>query len=67
MRGPDRGETFVVTRRGVPVGELPPIRRHRFVNTAAAIAMFSNVPLIEFARVRADLDAVASPDSSPRG
>ncbi len=31
MRGLDRGETFVVTRHGVPVGELTPLRRHRFV------------------------------------
>ncbi len=32
MRGLDRGETFIVTRRGVPVGELIPIRRHRFAS-----------------------------------
>ncbi|MCP4087033.1 MAG: type II toxin-antitoxin system prevent-host-death family antitoxin, partial [Actinomycetia bacterium] len=31
MRELDRGETFIVTRNGVPVGELTPLRRHRFV------------------------------------
>lgn len=25
----DEGETFIVTRNGVPVGELAPLRRHR--------------------------------------
>ena len=30
--GLDRGETFIVTRRGVAVGELIPIRRHRFAS-----------------------------------
>ncbi len=29
MRALDRGESFVVTRNGVPVGELTPIRRGR--------------------------------------
>src|SRR5580658_6672882 len=40
MRGLDRGETFVVTRHGVPVGELTPLRRRRFVSADAALAMF---------------------------
>jgi len=31
MRRLDAGETFIVTRNGVPVGELTPLRRHRFV------------------------------------
>lgn len=31
MRRLDRGDSFVVTRRGDPVGELIPLRRRRFV------------------------------------
>jgi antitoxin (DNA-binding transcriptional repressor) of toxin-antitoxin stability system len=66
MRGLDRGETFVVTRHGVPVGELTPLRRHRFVNANTAIAMFRGAPSVDLARLRADLDSVASQDPSPR-
>ena len=67
MRLLDRGETFVVTRNGVPVGELTPLRRHRFVHADAAVAMFQNAPGIDFEKFRADLDAVASQDPAPRG
>lgn len=31
MRQVDEGGTFVVTRHGVPVGQLSPLRRNRFV------------------------------------
>jgi antitoxin (DNA-binding transcriptional repressor) of toxin-antitoxin stability system len=30
MRKLDEGETFVVTRNGIPVGDLTPLRRNRF-------------------------------------
>ncbi len=66
MRELDRGESFVVTRNGVPVGELTPLRRHRFVAAEAAVAMFLNAPGIDTAKFRADLDAVASQDPAPR-
>jgi antitoxin (DNA-binding transcriptional repressor) of toxin-antitoxin stability system len=66
MRGLDRGETFVVTRNGVPVGELSPLRRHRFVDADAAIAIFRGAPSVDLARLRADLDTVASQESDPR-
>jgi antitoxin (DNA-binding transcriptional repressor) of toxin-antitoxin stability system len=67
MRGLDRGETFVVTRNGVPVGELSPLRRHRFVSADAVVAVFRNAPPVDLARLRADLDRVASQDHRPRG
>lgn len=67
MRRLDDGETFVVTRNGVPVGELLPLRRHRFVAAETAVAMFRTAPGVDYARFRADLDAVASQDPVPRG
>jgi len=67
MRRLDQGETFVVTRNGVPVGELAPLRRHRFVSADAAIAMFRSAPGVDFDRLRADLDRVATQDPTPRG
>ena len=66
MRLLDQGETFTVTRNGVPVGELAPLRRHRFVTPDAAIAMFRNAPHVDPDRFRADLDAIADQDSNPR-
>ncbi|WP_298344928.1 hypothetical protein [Ferrimicrobium sp.] len=66
MRALDQGESFVVTRNGVPVGELTPLRRHRFVSAETAIAMFRNAPSIDLDRLRADLDRVASQDTEPR-
>ncbi|MHB1523204.1 MAG: hypothetical protein HKL89_00385 [Candidatus Dormibacteraeota bacterium] len=66
MRALDQGETFVVTRNGVPVGELTPLRRRRFVPADAAIAIFQGAPSVELSRLRADLDNVAGQDPSPR-
>ncbi len=67
MRALDDGEVFIVTRNGVPVGELAPLRRHRFVAATAAVAMFRAAPGVDPGRFRADLDAVASQDAAPRG
>jgi len=66
MRKLDEGETFIVTRNGVPVGELTPLRRHRFVAAEAAVALFRTAPAVDVRRWRADLDRVASQDASPR-
>ncbi|HEX3529098.1 MAG TPA: type II toxin-antitoxin system prevent-host-death family antitoxin [Thermoanaerobaculia bacterium] len=66
MRRLDQGESFVVTRNGVPVGELTPLRRHRFVATAAVVALFRNAPAIDADRFRADVDAWAGQEILPR-
>jgi antitoxin (DNA-binding transcriptional repressor) of toxin-antitoxin stability system len=66
MRGLDRGESFVVTRNGVPVGELLPARRRRFVAADVAVAAFQGAGAMELDRLRADLDAVADQTAEPR-
>ncbi len=66
MRALDRGETFVVTRNGVPVGELTPVRRRRFVPTDELIAAFRGAPRIDFKRFRKDIDAFVDQDPEPR-
>lgn len=66
MRRLDDGETFIVTRHGAPVGELSPMRRHRFVATDTVVAAFRNAPPVDAARLRADLDGVATQDTAPR-
>jgi prevent-host-death family protein len=66
MRRLDEGESFVVTRNGVPVAELSPLRRHRFIRTDTAIALFRHAPNVDLARLRDDLDRVASQELTPR-
>jgi prevent-host-death family protein len=65
MRRLDKGESFIVTRSGVPVGELTSLRRHRFVPTAAVLAIFRNAPAVDPGRFRADVDAWADQDILP--
>lgn len=67
MRALDRGESFVVTRNGVPVGELMPIRRRRFVPAEEAVAAFRGAPPLDYARFRRDLDELVDQDPAPRG
>lgn len=66
MRRLDEGETFIVTRSGVPVAELTPLRRHRFVSAASVVALFRNAPALDADRFRDDLDDVASQEIEPR-
>ena len=66
MRALDRGETFVVTRNGVPVGELTPLRQKRFVRADVAVAHFAGAPSIDAKRFRKDIDAFVDEDPTPR-
>jgi prevent-host-death family protein len=66
MRKLDEGESFVVTRNGVPVGELSPLRRHRFISAETAVALFRAGPSVDYERFRGDLDAVADQGLAPR-
>lgn len=66
LRRVDHGETFIVTRNGAPVAELRPMHRHRFVAAETVVAAFRGAPAVDTERFRSDLDAIASPDASPR-
>ena len=65
MRALIEGETFIVTRNGEPVGELTPLRRHRFVRSEAAIELFRTAPPVDLDRLRRDLDQVADQAITP--
>jgi antitoxin (DNA-binding transcriptional repressor) of toxin-antitoxin stability system len=67
MRALDRGDSFVVTRNGVPVGELVPFRRRQFVRASAALSAFAGAPTIDATRFRAEVDALIDQDVAPRG
>lgn len=67
MRALDRGEAFVVTRNGVPVGQLTPLRDRQFVAAEAAIALFAGAPVIDARRFRADVDSLLDQRPDSRG
>ncbi len=64
MRALDRGEDFIVTRNGVPVGELRPARR-RFVTRDLLLEAFRTAPEIDPERFRADVDEVVDQGIEP--
>lgn len=66
MRALDRGETFVVTRNGVPVGELTPLRQRQFVTAEAAVAVFAGASAIDSKQFRADIDELVDQSPTPR-
>jgi len=66
MRRLDEGESFVVTRNGVPVGELTPLRRLRFVTAASITQLLQAAPAVDGEQFRRDLDAVADQSIEPR-
>lgn len=66
MRGLDHGESFLVTRNGVPVGELTPVRSRQFVAAPTALAVFAGAPAVDPSRFRTDVDAVLDQDLAPR-
>jgi prevent-host-death family protein len=55
------GESFVVTRNGVPVAELRPIQtgRRTMVPKAELVTIAQSGPRVEWRQFRADLDRVA--------
>jgi antitoxin (DNA-binding transcriptional repressor) of toxin-antitoxin stability system len=67
MRALDAGESFRVTRNGVPVAELTPVRRRRFVARDIALAAFATAAAVDADRFRADLDRHVDQDPTPRG
>jgi antitoxin (DNA-binding transcriptional repressor) of toxin-antitoxin stability system len=65
MRALDRGEVFLVTRNGVPVGELRPARR-RVVSRELLLEAFASAPPVDAERFRDDIDAVLHQTVEPR-
>lgn len=66
MRGLDRGETYIVTRNGVPVGELMPVRRREAVPAGILLAALAGAPRIDPNRFRKDVDGLIDQDPRPR-
>ncbi len=56
----EQGETLLITRAGVPVGELRPVPRPR-LSATSLLARWRAVPVIDADALRADVDAVLDP------
>ena len=67
MRRLDQGEAFIVTRNGVPVGELLPLRRRRFVSRETVVAAFAHAPAVDADRLRDDLNRHVDQGVEPGG
>lgn len=61
MRAVEAGESFIVTRNGVPVAELTPLKRRTSLPRDELLAAFRGLPRMDFQRFRADVDAVVDP------
>lgn len=59
LREVQAGQAMIVTRNGVPVAELRPIRLQRFVPRSVIADAAVQAPGLDADRFRADLDAVA--------
>ncbi len=62
MRGVERGESFIITRNGTPIGRLIPLRRRTYVPREEVLAAFATAPLIDAERFRADTDSIIDQD-----
>lgn len=66
MRALDAGESFVVTRNGVAVGELTPIRPRRFVTAEVLLSAFRTAAPLDVEKFRSDVDEIVDQDPTPR-
>lgn len=61
-RRAEAGETITITDRGRPIAELGPIaRRFRFARREDVLKSFEGLEPVDYAALRADLDAIAEP------
>lgn len=58
LRAVEAGSSFIVTRNGLPVAELTPLRRSQFAAAATIVRAFRKAPAIDRDRFFSELDAV---------
>jgi prevent-host-death family protein len=56
----EQGETVIVTRAGIPVGELRPLPRPR-LSATSLLGRWRSVPVVDRDVFRSDVDAVLDP------
>jgi antitoxin (DNA-binding transcriptional repressor) of toxin-antitoxin stability system len=59
----EAGEEFIITRNGVPVGELRPITLHRELSAVELVELFASLPAGSTSeQIRAEADATFGED-----
>jgi len=66
MRDVERGQSFIITRNGTPIGRLIPLRRRTFVPREEVLAVFATAPVLDPERFRADSEAAMDQDAFNR-
>lgn len=66
MRAVEAGESFIVTRNGVPLAELTPLKRRTFVPREELLRILRSGPPIDPERFRADIDEGFDVSIEPR-
>lgn len=61
------GESFIVTRNGIPVAELTSAQSRRYVNKEAVLQTLLGTRSIDPIQFRKDVDRPLNQDPSPRG
>ncbi len=56
MTALERGRSFMLTRNGVPVGEMRPYKGRRKVTAAELVEACRNLPPIDYEEMRAEAD-----------
>lgn len=62
MDAVERGEAFVISRRGVDVAELRPVPSKAFDNTLEVKRAFERLPKVDYTTLRKEADALFGPD-----
>ncbi|NIJ11924.1 prevent-host-death family protein [Saccharomonospora amisosensis] len=58
----ERGERFTVVRGNTPTAEVIPVQRRQYQTRAEIAEAVANLPAVDAARLRADIDAVVDSD-----
>src|SRR5579872_3195041 len=61
----DAGEVLIITRDGIPIAELRPLRRRYFVPKEVAFDAFRGAPRIDVAKMRTELDVAVDQKPIP--
>lgn len=58
----DRGETFILMRKDIPVGKLTPLKKH-FVSRETLLEAFKTAPSINAEQFRSDLNGILNQET----
>lgn len=67
MRRVAAGESFIVTSNGIPVAQVTPVDNRRYPTMDEILESWKNLPPIDYAKFRADLDLLEDGGYEPRG